>query len=47
MKRVLLALVCVTFIAVAASGCCKGKCPFQKKDVPPNASVEHPEHPAN
>ncbi len=43
MKRVLLALVCVTFIAVAASGCCN-TCPFQKKDT---IKTEHPEHPSN
>lgn len=37
MRKLLLALVVVTFAAVAVSGCC-GKCPFTKKDK----QAEHP-----
>ncbi len=32
MKKLLLALICVTFVAVTVSGCC-GNCPFKKKET--------------
>lgn len=39
MKKALLSVVCMAFLAVAVAGCC-GICPFKKKEAAPTEETQ-------